>query len=241
MLSRIPREDPCKKGETALRHSVSPSQVSNRAVVHLCVVTFRQSQSSCSDKEDRAEHQVMLARQALFASLQRVRMKATTLYMPNNMTCFVLVICRHSTIEQSSCSNEEHRAAQVEAQSPRDQSHHSEREVILHQGSRLPKRDHPVPWTFFKTGTAATPTAPGQPRPARTSEVLKSRKTIRALRMDANPTSGTSQTPSTKESRSPTEDKVFASLCSDTDRSMAHVCIIKATTHGKVAPSPREE
>jgi len=155
---------------------VSPSQVSNRAVVHLCVVTFRQSQSSCSDKEDRAEHQVMLARQALFASLQRVRMKATTLYMPNNMTCFVPVICRHSTIEQSSCSNEEHRAAQVEAQSPRDQSHHSEREVILHQGSRLPKRDHPVPWTFFKTRTAAHLPHLGnqdQPGPARSSRVAR--------------------------------------------------------------------
>ena len=29
-------------------------------VVHMCVVISRQSQSSCSDQEDRAEHQVML-------------------------------------------------------------------------------------------------------------------------------------------------------------------------------------
>ena len=84
---------------------------------------------------------------SLVASLQRVRMKATTLYMPNNMTCFVPVVCRHSTIEQSSCSNEDHRAAQ--GQGPRRPWTHrpliNEQEVILDQGSRLLKMDNPVP------------------------------------------------------------------------------------------------
>ena len=60
--------------------------------------------------------------------------------------------------------------------SPRDQPHHPEQEVILNQGSRLPKRDHPVPWTFFKTRTAAHLPHLGnqdQPGPARSSRVAR--------------------------------------------------------------------
>ena len=131
-----------------------------------------------------------------------------------------------------------------------DQSHHSEQEVILHQGSRLPKKDHPVTHgtsrsNHFQNRQEASSSCKEEPPSRHRSGLTEASrywkdidpfqkknsgnayrtwatktgqdrqspqncKTLKALRMDTSPTTGTSQTPSTKESRPHTKDEVPA-------------------------------